>query len=169
MARRVNHNEFSISSCTKLKENNHCIGHFYISHNTPRLICPPPSLPAPSKKNEENLRKHCFPFLLRNEKPWLCKVWAANKVCEWAYANICNVSSGLRDPAIQYGLHIVANRRLSPQNCFLYRRPKFFSQHRSNLQETSANCQQHEKRFAYESCTTESRVLHEVFSSRERL
>ena len=46
MARRVNHNEFSISSCTELKENNHCIGHFYISHNTPRLICapPPPSL-----------------------------------------------------------------------------------------------------------------------------
>ena len=136
------------------------------------LICPPPSLPSPplkKKENEENLRKHCFQFLLRNEKPWLCKILGANKVCKWRYANICNVSSGLRDPAIQYGLHIVANRRLSPQNCFLYRRPKFFSLHRSNLQETSANYQQHEKRFAYESCTTESRVLHEVFSSRERL
>ena len=149
-------------------ESGSAIRHLHISYNASYLPTPLPP-PPPLKKNEENLRKHCFPFLLRNEKPWLCKVWGANKVCEWPYANICNVSSGLRDPAIQYGLHIVANRRLSPQNCFLYRRPKFFSQHRSNLQETSANYQQHEKRFAYESCTTESRVLHEVFSSRERL
>ena len=46
MARRVNHNEFSISSCTKVKENNRCIRHFYISDNTPRLICPPPPPPS---------------------------------------------------------------------------------------------------------------------------
>ena len=149
-------------------ESGSAIRHLHISYNASYLPTPPPPQKK-KKKNEENLHKHCFPFLLRNEKPWLCKILGANKACKWRYANICNVSSGLRDPAIQYGLHIVANRRLSPQNRFLYRRPKFFSQHRSNLQETSANYQQHEKRFAYESCTTESRVLHEVFCSRERL
>ena len=88
----------------------------HISHNVPYLPAPPP---PPQKK--ENLHKHCFQILLRNEKPRLCKILGANKVCKWRYANICNVSSGLRDPAIQYGLHIVANRRLSPQNCFPYR------------------------------------------------
>ena len=48
------------------------IRHLHISHNAPYLPAPLPTHPP---KNEGNLHKHCFQFLLRNEKPRLSKFW----------------------------------------------------------------------------------------------
>ena len=52
-------------------ESGSAIRHLHISYNASYLPTPlsPPSTPPPQKK-EENLHKHCFQFLLRNEKPW---------------------------------------------------------------------------------------------------
>ena len=82
------------------------------------------------------------------------------KICKSVYG-------ALRDLPIQYGFHIVANRRLFTQNCFIHWWPKFFLQHRSNLQETFTSDQKHEKRPAYKSSTSKSWILHQVFHSRK--